>query len=87
MHKSAPPSPKTPAQVRDEFRAAGISVSEWARAHGFNRMTVVDVLRGARKGNRGEAHKVALALGLKIGRLVDVNSFKAPPKVEAREAA
>lgn len=72
MHKSA----KTPAEVRREFAEAGISVSEWARTNGFNRMTVVDVLRGHRLGLRGEAHRVAVALGLKAGRVVDVKKFK-----------
>lgn len=84
MRKSAPLPPKTPAQVRDEFTAAGVSISEWARAHGFQRMTVVDVLRGTRKGKRGEAHRVAVALGLKVGRLVDVKNFKAPPPVQPK---
>lgn len=72
---------KTPEQVRAEFREAGISLSEWAAAHGFNRMTVVDVLRGRRAGHRGEGHRVAVALGLKTGKVVDVRSFKAAEKL------
>lgn len=71
MHKL-----KTIKQVRAEFAAAGISLSEWARVHGFHRMTVVDVLRGTRKGLRGEAHRCAVALGLKHGHVVDVSNFK-----------
>lgn len=70
---------KTASQIRAEFRAAGISLSEWARTHGFNRMTVVDLLRGTRQGLRGEAHRAAIALGLKAGHVVDVKSFKSPP--------
>lgn len=73
------PKPKTPAQVRAEFRDAGVSVAEWARTHGFNRMTVVDLLRGHRQGLRGEAHRAAVALGLKVGQIVDPRRFKAPP--------
>jgi gp16 family phage-associated protein len=71
--------PKTPEEVRREFREAGISVAGWARAHGFDRMTVVDLLRGTRKGNYGEAHRAAVALGLKAGKLVDVMAFKPLP--------
>jgi gp16 family phage-associated protein len=67
---------KTPEQVRAEFVEAGISVSEWARTNKFKRMTVVDVLRGHRKGLRGEAHKVAVALGLKEGSVIEVAKFK-----------
>lgn len=63
-------------RVRQSFRDAGISITEWANAHGFARMTVVDVLRGHRAGHRGEAHRVAVALGLKNGTVVDVKRFK-----------
>ena len=75
--KRAAPPVKTAQQVRAEFREAGVTVAEWARANGFERMTVVDVLHGRRAGNYGEAHRVAVALGLKAGRVVDVKSFKA----------
>jgi gp16 family phage-associated protein len=70
---------KTIDEVRAELARAGINVSEWARTHGFARMTVVDVLRGHRQGLRGEAHRVAVALGLKVGEVVDVASFKSLP--------
>ncbi|MEQ1686719.1 MAG: DNA-binding protein [Burkholderiaceae bacterium] len=73
---------KTAEQVQREFREAGISLAEWARAHGFERMTVVDVLRGHRLGNYGEAHRVAVALGLKDGTVVNVKKFK-PAKAAA----
>ncbi len=56
---------KTPEQIREEFRAHGLCFAEWARERGFHRMTVVDLLRGKRKGVRGEAHRAAVALGLK----------------------
>lgn len=71
---------KTAAQVRAEFLEAGISVAGWARANGFTRETVVDLLRGQSKGLRGEAHRAAVALGLKAGRVVGMHQFKpAPP--------
>lgn len=71
---------KTRKQVRAEFQAAGITLSEWARANGFHRMTVVDLLRGSRIGLRGETHRCAVALGLKHGVVVDVADFKPAPK-------
>jgi gp16 family phage-associated protein len=71
---------KTIEQVQADFLAAGITMSEWARANGFHRMTVVDLLRGARQGLRGETHRCAVALGLKDGVVVDVASFKPAAK-------
>jgi gp16 family phage-associated protein len=64
------PEKKALAKVRIEMQAAGISVAEWSRANGFARTTVVDVLLGRRAGHRGEAHRVAVALGLKEGQVV-----------------
>jgi gp16 family phage-associated protein len=81
-HPKQHPPVRTAAQVRTEFEQAGVSITEWAKKHGFQRMTVVDVLRGSRKGLRGEAHRVAVALGLKNGVIVDVAKFKAPPAVQ-----
>jgi len=51
--KKTQPKTKTPAQVRAELVANGVNISEWARDHGFNRYTVVDLLRGKRIGRRG----------------------------------
>lgn len=56
---------KTTKQVRTSLRAKGITITEWSRKHGFDRYTVTDLLRGKRKGNYGEAHRAAVALGLK----------------------
>lgn len=53
------------ANVKATFEAEGISISEWARDHGFNVITVYRVLSGRVKGKRGEAHKIAVALGIK----------------------
>lgn len=55
----------TPEQVRAEFLAYGVTVSGWCRERGFHRLVVVDLLRGKRVGIRGEAHKAAVALGMK----------------------
>lgn len=57
---------KTPDACHAWFRAHGINVSQWCRERGLNRQVVVDLLRGKRKGYRGEAHRAAVALGLKV---------------------
>lgn len=84
------PTGKPPAtsleRVRQQFEAAGISVAAWARANHFKRMTVVDILRGRSTGLRGEAHRVAVALGLKQGVVVDVAAFN-PAATRKRASA
>jgi gp16 family phage-associated protein len=70
------PSKAALAAARRALDDAGISVAEWARANSFSRATVVDVLLGRRAGHHGEAHRVALALGLKEGRVADAKGFK-----------
>ena len=52
-------------QVKSRFAAEGISIAEWSRLNGFNCLTVYRVLAGTVKGTRGEAHRIAVALGLK----------------------
>lgn len=54
-----------PAACHAWFRANGINVSQWCRERGISRQVVVDLLRGKRKGFRGEAHRAAIALRLK----------------------
>ena len=59
---------KTPEQVREQFVRDGRSISEWAREHGYSRRLVVYVLCGGR-ARRGESHDIAVALGIKKGRM------------------
>ena len=49
----------------EDFLGAGISVAEWARAHGFAVQLVYSVLRGDRKCFRGQSYKIAKELGMK----------------------
>ncbi|MGY0799925.1 DNA-binding protein [Lysobacter sp. A286] len=51
--------------IREAFETSGLAISEWADTHGFRRGSVYAVLAGRTKGRRGEAHRVAQALGLK----------------------
>lgn len=53
-------------EVRAKFEADGLSVSDWAMTHGFKRASVYAVLDGRSRCRRGEGHRIAVALGLKI---------------------
>lgn len=59
------PYPQTPTSANAWFIRHGVCKTRWAEALGVDRMTVVDLLRGRLKGFRGEAHRAAVALGLK----------------------
>jgi len=52
-------------EVRNALESNGLSISEWAATNGFRRENVYAVLAGRSRGRRGEAHRIALALGLK----------------------
>jgi gp16 family phage-associated protein len=61
--------------VKNLFNESGISISEWARVRGFSTGLVYQVLDGRRKCERGQSHKIAVALGLKDGKSIDINTF------------
>jgi gp16 family phage-associated protein len=63
MKKQAPDFMRL--RAKSWFADHGISVSGWARDHGFPRQVVVDVLHGRCQGIRGKGHAVAVALGIK----------------------
>lgn len=52
-------------QVKKKFEAKGWTYTGWAREHDFKPHTVIAVMNGVNKGRRGQAHAVAVALGLK----------------------
>ncbi len=54
-------------RAKAEFEWRGVCIGEWAREHNFCPQTVYDVLNGRIMGRRGEAHRVAVALGIKEG--------------------
>ncbi|GAB3266117.1 DNA-binding protein [Chitinimonas naiadis] len=62
---------RTPQEVREDFIRRGISVSSWAREHGFSRNQVNAVVRGDCKCQYGQAHKIAVLLGIKDGEIVE----------------
>ena len=57
----------TVEQARAQLDARGESVAEFARRNKLNRRSVYGVLYGNNKGRRGDAHKAAVALGIKAG--------------------
>ncbi|BBT16246.1 hypothetical protein WP8S17C03_22950 [Metapseudomonas otitidis] len=57
--------PRTAEQVKQSFRSAGITVTKWAEDHNFPPNAVYQVLNGFSKGHYGQAHEIAVKLGLK----------------------
>ena len=63
--------------VRQRFDAAGVSVSDWACAQGLNPAVVYGLLSGRVRGRRGQAHRAAVALGLKKGSELQLHDVAA----------
>ncbi len=55
----------TPQQVKEQFQAQGIPVSQWADENGFARSDVYRVLNGYTPCLRGIPHQIAVKLGIK----------------------
>lgn len=62
---------KTAEQVKSEMARRGETASGWAKRHGVSAETVRGVLLGRIKGRNGEAHRVAVLLGIKEGVIVE----------------
>jgi gp16 family phage-associated protein len=58
---------RTADEARAELKRQGVSVSSWAVANGFSTTLVFEVLAGRKKCIRGQAHNIAVRLGLKEG--------------------
>ena len=63
---------KNRQQIRDEFAANGVPYSAWARQRGYSPNMVIAILADNEahlrlKCLRGEAHNIAVQLGLKEG--------------------
>jgi gp16 family phage-associated protein len=56
---------KTPAQVKKDLRARGVTITNWALQNGIHHQVVRDLLTGKLKGHRGIAHQAAIKLGIK----------------------
>lgn len=78
--------PLTPDQVKERFRARGETITDWAAARGYSRRYVYMVLNGQAKGWRGQAHEIAIALGIK-SPLDEVTTTTETCNTHARRAA
>ena len=78
---------RTAVQVKADFARKGMPIARWAAANAVSRFVVYQVLSGKNKGHYGEAHRVAVMLGLKDGEIVDQSSLKAAPNATDRRAA
>ena len=58
-------------EARGRLSRIGKAAADVARELGVSKGTVRGVLEGRFKGTRGDAHKVAVALGLKDGIIVE----------------
>lgn len=55
----------TPEQVKSRFQQRGMTVTQWAQDNGYSREAVYRVLNGITKAKYGQAHEIAVKLGLK----------------------
>ncbi len=60
---------RTPAQAREALKAKGVSITQWAIANKFSPNLVFEVLGGRKKCVRGQAHEIAVKLGIKDGEI------------------
>ena len=66
---------KTTDEIRRELADYGVAVSEWARRHGYSPALVPQVLAGRLRCQRGQAHEIAVRLGLKAGHTGGVDAL------------
>jgi gp16 family phage-associated protein len=55
----------TPQEAKAVLQSKGVNVTKWAEEHGFTLQGVYRVLNGRTACLRGEAHRIAVALGIK----------------------
>jgi gp16 family phage-associated protein len=60
---------RTADDARAELQRQGVSISRWAISNGFSTNLVFEVLAGRKKCLRGQAHNIAVKLGLKDGEI------------------
>ena len=68
------PGIRTAAQAKAWLEQQGKSVQEFARENSIDPATTYQILAGRKKGKRGESHKVAVLLGMKIGSIPSVDA-------------
>lgn len=63
--KQTPDQLLTREEVKKQFVDRGETYTEWAARNGFKREDVYALLNGRTAGRRGNAHRLAVRLGLK----------------------
>lgn len=52
-------------EVKNQLRAEGKTLAQWAKEHGYRPNAVYRVMGGFDKAHYGKAHEIAVKLGLK----------------------
>jgi len=69
---------RTAREARNWFNDEGISMTDWAREHGFPRQAVYAVLSGKSRCTRGRGHRIAVALGMKRSTTDAITQARSP---------
>jgi len=72
---------RTPAEAREWLERHGVTISAWARSHGFEPSIVAALLAGRTRGHWGKAHQAAIELGLRPAPGTDEVHPLAVPKM------
>lgn len=64
-------APLTASQVKALFYQYGIAQSAWEAHFGFNSGSASRMINGSQRASRGESHKLAVLLGLKVGTVLE----------------
>lgn len=73
-------------EKRQEFARQGVSIRQWALAHGYPVQLVYQVLAGRKRCVRGKSHAIAVQLGLKPGVIGSVSDIDAASRQSTEEA-
>jgi gp16 family phage-associated protein len=74
---------RTPSEARAWLARHGVTITAWARSHGFKPAVVAALLSGRTQGNWGEAYDAAIALGLRPAPMLN----EMHPLSECQESA
>ena len=80
-------TPLTPEQVRARLRQSGQTLTQWAAERGYRREAVYRVINGRDKAHFGQAHEIAVALGLKVPVETEPSTGAAAGNTHTAEAA
>lgn len=76
--------PRTPAEIRRELAEKGLSLAAWARCYGFSEALTYRVMNG-HDAKLGQSHDIAVALGLKEGKVGGMETLSFPAREDLQE--